>query len=109
MIISNIERVSALYLTKTIYSRPVKRDLYYYRPGLPVCAYPPEPDQRGRPLACQVFFLALEQTETVTQDGFLKNVLQVALPGALVMVISMLRQSGSWNIFRAEFRCFVCL
>ena len=89
MIISNIERVSALYLTKTIYS--VLLCVIFIIIGR---AYPFEPIHLSLISAAAIglpsFFLALEQTETVTQDGFLKNVLQVALPGALVMVISML-------------------
>ena len=40
------------------------------------------------------FILALEQTETVTQSGFLKHVLRVALPGALTMVLNMLLIQG---------------
>ncbi|MBB5263209.1 cation-transporting ATPase E [Catenibacillus scindens] len=89
MIISNIERVSALYLTKTIYS--VLLNVIFIIIGR---AYPFVPIHLSLISAAAIglpsFFLALEQTETVTQDGFLKNVLQVALPGALVMVISML-------------------
>lgn len=89
MIISNIERVSALYLTKTIYS--VLLCVIFIIIGR---AYPFEPIHLSLISAAAIglpsFVLALEQTETVTQDGFLKNVLRVALPGALVMVITML-------------------
>ncbi len=89
MIISNIERVSALYLTKTIYS--VLLCVIFIIIGR---AYPFVPIHLSLISAAAIgipsFFLALEQTETVTQDGFLKNVLRVALPGALVMVITML-------------------
>ncbi len=88
MIISNIERVSALYLTKTIYS--VLLSVIFIIIGR---AYPFEPIHLSLISATAIglpsFVLALEQTETVTQDGFLKNVLRVALPGALVMVITM--------------------
>ena len=89
MIISNIERVSTLYLTKTIYS--VLLCVIFIIIGR---AYPFEPIHLSLISAAAIglpsFVLALEQTETVTQDGFLKNVLRVALPGALVMVITML-------------------
>lgn len=89
MIISNIERVSALYLTKTIYS--VLLCVLFIIIGR---SYPFIPIHLSLISATAIglpsFILALEQTEMVTQDGFLKNVLRVAVPGALVMVIDML-------------------
>ena len=89
MIISNIERVSALYLTKTIYS--VLLCVIFIIIGR---SYPFIPIHLSLISAAAIglpsFILALEQTETVTQDGFLKNVLRIAVPGALVMVIDML-------------------
>ncbi len=89
MIISNIERVSALYLTKTIYS--VLLCVIFIIIGR---SYPFIPIHLSLISATAIglpsFILALEQTETVTQDGFLKNVLRVAVPGAVVMVIDML-------------------
>ena len=89
MIISNIERVSALYLTKTIYS--VLLCVIFIIIGR---SYPFIPIHLSLISATAIglpsFILALEQTETVTQDGFLKIVLRVAVPGAVVMVIDML-------------------
>ena len=75
-------------MTKTIYSSFLC-DIYYYRAFLPVYPDPSELNQRDGYRASK-HILALEQTETVTQDGFLKNVLRVAVPGAVVMVIDML-------------------
>ena len=108
MIISNIERVSALYLTKTIYS--VLLNVIFIIIGR---AYPFVPIHLSLISAAAIglpsFFLALEQTETVTQDGFLKECPAGGSTGSLGDGHLHADQSGSWNIFRAEFRCFVCL
>ena len=89
MIISNIERVSALYLTKTIYS--VLLSVIFIIIGQ---NYPFIPIHlsliSGTAIGIPSFFLALEQSETVTRGGFLKHVLRISLPGALTMVLSML-------------------
>lgn len=89
MIISNIERVSALYLTKTIYS--VLLSVIFIIIGQ---NYPFIPIHlsliSGTAIGLPSFFLALEQSETVTRGGFLKHVLRISLPGALTMVLSML-------------------
>jgi len=89
MIISNIERVSALYLTKTIYS--VLLSVIFILLGR---SYPFIPIHLSLISATAIgipsFFLALEQTETVTQSGFIKHVLRISLPGALSIVVSML-------------------
>ena len=88
-IISNIERVSALYLTKTIYS--VILSVVFILLGR---AYPFVPIQltliSTAAIGIPSFFLAIEQTETVTSSGFLKHVLRISLPGALTMVLNML-------------------
>ena len=72
MIISNIERVSSLYLTKTIYS--LLLNVIFILLGR---SYPFVPIHLTlvSTLAIDIpsFILALEQTETVTQSGFLKN------------------------------------
>lgn len=88
MIISNIERVSSLYLTKTIYS--VLLSVIFIiigrnYPFIPVHLSLISTSAIGLPS----FFLALEQTETVTQGGFLKSVLKVAVPGAICMVLNL--------------------
>lgn len=88
MIITNIEKVSALYLTKTIYS-------------LIMCvlftimhrAYPFIPIQLSwmsfTAIGIPSFILTLEQTEGVTTTGFLRQVLRVSLPAALTMVLTI--------------------
>lgn len=98
-IISNIERVSSLYLTKTIYS-------------LFLCvifiimhrAYPFIPIQltliSSAAIGIPSFFLALEKTQAVSQGGFLRQVLKVSLPSALAMVLSLVSiqlASGLWG------------
>ena len=79
MIISNIERVSALYLTKTIYS--VLLSVIFILLGR---SYPFIPIHLSLISATAIglpsFLLTLEQTETVTQNGFLKHVLRISLP-----------------------------
>jgi len=89
MIISNIERVSALYLTKTIYS--VLLSVIFILLGR---EYPFIPIHLSiismTAIGLPSFLLTLEQTETVTQSGFLKHVLRISLPGALTMVLDML-------------------
>ncbi len=103
MIISNIERVSALYLTKTIYSVllcVIFIILGRTYPFIPIYLTLISATAIGLPS----FFMALEQTETVTQEGFLKSVLRFALPGALVMVIDMLINQVFGTFFRVERR-----
>ncbi len=89
MIISNIERVSALYLTKTIYS--VLLSVIFILLGR---AYPFIPIHLSlismAAIGMPSFLLTLEQTESVTQSGFLRHVLRFSLPGALTMVLDML-------------------
>jgi len=89
IIISNIERVSALYLNKTIYS--ILLSVIFIIIGR---AYPFIPIHltliNASAIGAPSFLLALEQTENVTKDGFLKNVLRISLPGALILVLDML-------------------
>ncbi len=89
IIISNIERVSALYMNKTIYS--VLLSVIFIIIGR---AYPFDPIQLTliniSAIGAPSFLLALEQTENVTKDGFLKHVLRISLPGALILVLDML-------------------
>lgn len=88
-IISNVERVSALYLTKTIYS--VLLSVIFMLLGR---NYPFVPIQltllSTAAIGIPSFFLAIEQTDTVSQNGFLKHVLKISLPGALTMVLNLL-------------------
>jgi cation-transporting ATPase E len=89
MIISNIERVSALYLTKTIYS--VLLSIIFIILGR---TYPFVPIHlsiiSSTAIGIPSFILTLEQTETVTSNGFMRNVLRISLPSALTMVLMML-------------------
>ena len=88
-IIANIERVSALYLTKTIYS--VLLCVIFILLGR---SYPFTPIQLMLTsvlcIGIPSFFLALEPNEGVSSHGFLMHVLRISLPGALTMVASML-------------------
>ncbi|MDD7350502.1 MAG: HAD-IC family P-type ATPase [Clostridiales bacterium] len=87
-IISNIERVSALYLTKTIYS--VLLCIIYIVLGM---SYPFIPIQLsligGTAIGIPSFVLALEHHEETIPRGFLRNVLRVSLPAAICMVGSL--------------------
>lgn len=84
-IIANIERVSALYLTKTIYSVLLCIIFICLRK-----AYPFIPIQLSLIGATAIgipsFFLTLEQHEAVTTTGFLRNVLKISLPCAALLV-----------------------
>ena len=88
-IIANIERVSSLYLTKTIYSCVLSVIFILLKTQYPFTTL-----QMGLINLCGIgmpsFLLTLEQQEDVTTSGFLKHVLQTALPAALTMVTSML-------------------
>lgn len=88
-VIANIERVSALYLTKTIYS--VLLCVIFILLGR---SYPFTPIQLMLVsvlcIGIPSFFLALEPNEGVSSHGFLMHVLRISLPGALTMVVSML-------------------
>ena len=88
-IIANIERVSALYLTKTIYS--ILLCVVFILLGR---AYPFIPVQLSLISAACIglpsFVLTLEHTEEVTSTGFLRHVMQTALPAALTMVGTLL-------------------
>lgn len=88
-IITNIERVSSLYLTKTIYSVLLCL-IFIFLPR----AYPFIPIQLSWISATAIgipsFILTLEHNESVNSSGFLRHVLQIALPSALTMVGSLL-------------------
>ncbi len=88
-IIANIERVSALYLTKTLYS--ILLSVIFILLGR---AYPFIPVQLSLISAACIglpsFVLTLEHTEEVTSTGFLRHVMQTALPAALTMVGTLL-------------------
>lgn len=84
-IIANIERVSSLYLTKTIYSACLS--LLF---GILGRVYPFTPFQlsiiSGFAIGYPSFFIALEHDVKVSSKGFLAHVLKTALPCALTIV-----------------------
>lgn len=88
-IISNIERVSSLYLTKTIYSTLLCL-IFIFLPR----AYPFIPIQLSWISATAIgipsFILTLERTESINSSGFLRHILRIALPSALTMVGSLM-------------------
>ena len=98
-IISNIERVSALYLTKTIYSILLCVIFIFLQQP-----YPFIPIQlswiSGTAIGVPSFLLTLEQNQQAVSRGFLRQVLRVSLPAALTMVITIVMtqlMSGFWN------------
>lgn len=92
-IITNIERVSSLYLTKTIYSALLCVIFIFLERS-----YPFIPIQLSWISATAIgipsFVLALEHTESVNSSGFLRHVLRTALPSAITMVLSLLVIQG---------------
>ncbi len=99
-IITNIERVSSLYLTKTIYS--VLLCVIFI---LLERAYPFIPIQLSwistTAIGIPSFILTLEHTEAVNSKGFLRHVLKIALPSAVTLVTSLLViqvLAGFWNM-----------
>ena len=88
-IIANIERVSSLYLSKTIYS--ILLSVIFILLQKP---YPFIPVQLSLISAACIgfpsFILTLEHTESVNSTGFLRHVMRTALPAALTMVGTLL-------------------
>jgi cation-transporting ATPase E len=88
-IISNIERVSSLYLTKTIYSSVLCLLFILLK-----TSYPWTTLQMGLINVCGIglpsFLLTLEKHEDWKTKGFLSHVLKVCLPAAMTMVASIL-------------------
>lgn len=84
-IISNIEKVSSLYLTKTIYSVLLCLIFIFWQKE-----YPFIPIQlswiSGVAIGVPSFLLTLEQNQNSISKGFLRHVMRVALPAALTMV-----------------------
>ncbi|MGI6019936.1 MAG: HAD-IC family P-type ATPase [Lachnospiraceae bacterium] len=89
LIISNIERVSSLYLTKTIYSM-----LLVFIFMLIKQEYPFTTLQMGLinviGIGMPSFLITLEKKDKLSTEGFLYHVLKVALPSALTMVTTIL-------------------
>lgn len=87
-IISNIERVSALYLTKTIYSILLCVIFILLHKS-----YPFIPIQlswiSGTAIGVPSFLLTLERSENEVSSGFLRQVLRISLPAAVTMVLTI--------------------
>lgn len=98
MIIADIERVSSLYLTKTIYSTVLCLIFAMMKQS-----YPFTPLQlsliSGLAIGVPSFLITLERSSTLSSQGFLKHVISIALPCALTMIIYMLVINGLGHIF----------
>lgn len=97
-IISNIERVSALYLTKTLYS--IMLCVLFIIIGK---TYPFIPIQLSLIGATTIgipsFVLALEKHEDSIPKGFLKNVLRISFPAAAILTGGLVAISFVGNMF----------
>ncbi len=99
-IIADIERVSSLYLTKTIYSTV----LCLVFAALQM-SYPFTPLQlsliSGLAIGVPSFLITLERSSTLSAQGFLRHVISTAVPCAVTMIIYMLFVAvlGQWLHF----------
>ena len=88
-VINNVQRVSTLFLTKTIFSF-LLAVVAIVRKG----SYPIQPSQLVLidylVIGIPSFFLALEANNKLVKGRFLLNILKAALPGALVVMINSL-------------------
>lgn len=85
-IIANIERVSSLYLTKTIYSTILSLFFIFLD-----ASYPFTPLQLSLMSSLAIgipsFFLTLESSALLNDEGFFKHVIKISLPCALTQII----------------------
>lgn len=97
-IISNIERVSVLYLTKTLYS--IMLCVLFIIIGK---SYPFIPIQLsligGTAIGIPSFVLALEKHEDTIPRGFLRNVLRISLPAAVILTGTLAAVTGLDMLF----------
>lgn len=97
-IISNIERVSTLYLTKTLYS--ILLCVIFIIIGK---SYPFIPIQLSLIGATAIgipsFILALERHEDTIPKGFLRNVLRISLPAAVILTGGLVVITFLGNVF----------
>lgn len=97
-IISNIERVSVLYLTKTLYS--IMLCVLFIIIGK---SYPFIPIQLsligGTAIGIPSFVLALEKHEDTIPRGFLRNVLRISLPAAIILTGTLAAVTGLDMLF----------
>jgi len=94
-VVNNVQKVATLFLTKTIFSFLLSivilgMNYIFNRP----IKFPIASNQliiiELLSIGIPAFFLALEQNNNIIKGNFLLNVLKRALPGALVVVISIL-------------------
>lgn len=99
-IIADIERVSSLYLTKTIYSTALCLIFAMLQ-----MSYPFTPLQlsliSGLAIGVPSFLLTLERSASLSSQGFLRHIISTAVPCALTMIIYMLGIAflGKWLHF----------
>lgn len=102
-IIADIERVSSLYLTKTIYSTVLCLVFAALK-----MSYPFTPLQlsliSGLAIGIPSFLLTLERSSQLSSQGFLKHVISTAVPCAMTMIVYMLGIGilGQWLHFDAK-------
>ena len=94
-VVNNVQKVATLFLTKTIFSFLLSLVILAmnYMFNRPI-KFPIASNQliiiELLAIGIPAFFLALEQNNNIIKGNFLANVLKKALPGALVVVISIL-------------------
>lgn len=110
-VINNVQRVSTLFLTKTIFSF-LLAIMAIARQG----AYPIEPSQLVLidylVIGIPSFFLALEPNNKQVKGRFLWNILKAALPGALVVMINSLivfAFAGALNMGKTEISTIIVI
>lgn len=85
-VINNVERVASLYLIKTIYSVILSIMFIFLGTG-----YPFEPSQltpvNALTVGIPTFILALEPNYTPPAGRFMHNVMEIALPSAIVNIL----------------------
>ncbi len=100
-IIANIERVSSLYLTKTIYSTILCTIFVIIG-----ASYPFTPLQLSLISSLSIgipsFYLTLEKSALLDEGGFLHHVIRIALPCALTQVIYVLIIKGLGTILNFD-------
>lgn len=99
-IIADIERVSSLYLTKTIYSTALCLIFAMLR-----ISYPFTPLQlsliSGLAIGIPSFLITIERSSSLSAQGFLRHVISTAVPCAATMIVYMLLIAliGQWLHF----------
>lgn len=107
-IIANIERVSALYLTKTIYSSIFS--LFFGMLGL---SYPFTPFQLSligsTAIGLPSFMITLEHDTKLSSEGFLSHIVHTAVPCALTIITSVLAALIFQQIFSLDDKMFTTI